>query len=59
VTLVLKRGGATLADQQVSLKRDCTFSKAVRVPRSGTYQLSARFGGNAVLSPATADRRLS
>jgi hypothetical protein len=59
VTLVLKRGGATLADQQVSLKRDCTFSKAVRVPRSGAYRLSARFGGNAVLSPATADRRLS
>ena len=59
VTLVLKRSGTTLADQQVSLKNDCTFAKTVRVPRRGTYQLSARFGGNAVLLPATANRRLS
>ena len=59
VTLVLKRCGAILADQQVSLKDDCTFTKNIRVPRRGTYRLTARFGGNAVLLPANANRRLS
>ena len=59
VTLVLKRAGSILADQQVSLRDDCTFAKNIRVPRRGTYQLTARFGGNAVLLPASANRRLS
>ena len=59
VTLVLKRSGATLANQQVALTRGCTFTKTIRVPRRGTYELTAQFGGNAVLRPAKANRRLS
>ena len=59
VTLVLKRSGATLANEQVAVTRGCTFSKTIRVPRRGTYELTGQFGGNAVLRPAKANRRLS
>ena len=59
VTLVLKRGSTTLVNQQLSLKKDCTVSKSIRVARRGTYKLTARFEGNSVLLPISANRRLS
>ncbi len=55
VTVVLKRGGRSLSNRQVGLGRKCTFTATRILPANTT--LTARFGGNAVLTAATTTRR--
>jgi hypothetical protein len=60
VTLVVKRHGRSVLNQQVRLSRACRFSRSVTAGRHRqSFSVSARFGGNAVLSTAAKTRRFS
>jgi hypothetical protein len=60
VTLVVKRRGRSVLNQQVRLSRACRFSRSVTAGRNRqSFSVSARFGGNAVLSTAAKTRRFS
>ena len=60
VTLVIKRAGKTLLNQQVKVSKTCTFSRSVTAARSKqTFSVSAKFGGNAALASTSLTRRFS
>jgi hypothetical protein len=60
VTLVVKRSGRSVLNQQVRLSKACRFSRSVTAGRHRqSFTVSARFGGNAVLSTAAKTRRFS
>jgi hypothetical protein len=61
ITFVIERKGRTLINQQVRLRRDCTARIAFTAKRTRKkiHTVSARFGGNTVLQPATSTRRFS
>jgi hypothetical protein len=58
VALVVTSRRARLLDAQVPLTADCIYSRTIRVPRGRrTLVATARFGGNAVLTSASSERR--
>jgi hypothetical protein len=60
VTVVIKRSGSSLLNQQVSLTKKCTFSRSVTASsRKQKFSVSAKFGGNTVLTSASTSRRFS
>jgi hypothetical protein len=60
VTLVVKRRGRSVINQQVALSHACRFSRSVTAARHRqAFTVSARFGGNAALSAAATTRRFS
>jgi hypothetical protein len=60
VTVTIKRSGQSVLNQQVSVSKLCTFSRSVTASRSKQhFSVSARFGGNAVLTTTTTSRRFS
>lgn len=59
VTLAVKRGGRTVINEQVVLKGSCTITRSVTASRGGSFTLSAKFGGNAVLRSASTSRRFT
>jgi hypothetical protein len=61
VTFVIERKGRTLINKQVRLRKDCTSRIAFTAKRTGKkiHAVSARFGGNTVLQPASSTRRFS
>jgi hypothetical protein len=60
VTLVVKRGGHSVLNQQVRVSKGCTFSRSLTAKRSRqSFTAKARFGGNAVLASADGTRRFS
>jgi hypothetical protein len=59
VTVVVKRGGRSISNQQLKVSSACTFSTSITAAGKGTFSVSARFGGNAALAAATKTRRFS
>jgi len=60
VTVVVKRSGSSLLNQQVSLTKKCTFSRSVTASsKKQKFSVSAKFGGNTVLTSASTSRRFS
>jgi hypothetical protein len=60
VTVTIKRSGRSVLNQQVSLSKTCTFSRSITAARSKqSYSVTAKFGGNTVLSTASQTRRFS
>jgi hypothetical protein len=60
VTVAIKRAGRSVLNQQIALSKSCTFRRSVTAKRSKqSFSVSARFGGNAVLSAAGKTRRFS
>jgi hypothetical protein len=60
VTVTIKRAGRSVLNQQVSLSKSCTFSRSVTASRSKqSFSITAKFGGNTVLSTASQTRRFS
>ena len=59
VDVVTKRGGRILSDVQARLSKSCTYSTRRPAGARHPFSVTARFGGNAVLSPATQKRRFS
>lgn len=60
VTLVLKRNGASIANEEVALRDDCSYRRTFALPkrkRGTSYTLSARFGGNGVLAARSSQTR--
>jgi hypothetical protein len=60
VSVTVKRAGRTvLPSTQVALSSECTYKLkfTARKQAKNKFQASARFGGNAVLSPASNNRR--
>ncbi len=65
VSVQIKRGGVTLSTRRVSLSRTCTYAVRVsftaprRFARAKRLKFTARFGGNALVLPATAPARFA
>jgi hypothetical protein len=60
VTLRIKRAGRSVLNQQVGLSKTCAFTRSITTSRAAQdFSVSARFGGNAVLSTAAQTRRFS
>jgi hypothetical protein len=62
VTVVIKRSGRIVYDEQERLSKSCKFSSSVITQDSDSkraFSVSARFSGNDVLLPVTASRRFS
>jgi hypothetical protein len=60
VTLVVKRGGHSVLNQQVRVSKACRFSRSLTAKRTRqSFTARARFGGNAVLASAGGTRRFS
>jgi hypothetical protein len=59
VAVRVERGGKTvLPSTQVSLHRDCSWRlRFTAAPGNGNFLATAKFGGNAVLKPASTGRR--
>jgi hypothetical protein len=59
VAVRVERGGKTvLPSTQVSLHRDCSWRlRFTATPGNGNFLATAKFGGNAVLKPASTGRR--
>jgi hypothetical protein len=60
VTLVIRRNGQSVVNQQVKLSKGCTVSRSVTAKRSGQkFTVSARYGGSSVLATKSISRRFS
>jgi Bacterial Ig domain len=60
VTLVIKRGGHSVLNQQVRVSKACRFSRSLTTKSAKqSFTAKARFGGNAVLASADGTRRFS
>jgi Bacterial Ig domain len=59
VDVVTKRGGRILGDVQARLSRSCKYSTKRPAGARRGFTVTARFGGNAVLSSASKKRRFS
>jgi hypothetical protein len=60
VTVVIKRSGRSVLNQQVSVSKKCTFSRKVTASsKKQSFSVSAKFGGNTVLAKASSSRRFS
>ena len=60
VTLVVRRAGHSVLNQQVPVSKTCTFKRSLTAGRKAqSFSASARFGGNAVLTTANETRRFS
>lgn len=60
VTLVVRRNGQSVINQQVKVSKACTVSRSVTAPRSGQrFTVSARYGGSSVLATTSISRRFS
>jgi hypothetical protein len=60
VAVVIKRAGRSVFNQQVSLSKSCTFTRSVTAKRGNqSFSVSAKFGGNAVLTTSATSRRFS
>ena len=65
VSVQTKRGGATISTRRVNLSSACRYSVVVRFSnrrrfgRATRLKFTARFGGNTVVLPATAQARFS
>jgi hypothetical protein len=60
VTVVIKQSGRSLLNQQVTVSKKCTFSRSVTASsKKLSFSVSAKFGGNTVLTTASTTRRFS
>jgi hypothetical protein len=60
VTVVIKRAGHSILNQQVKLSKGCTFTRSVTAPRaSQKYTVSGRYSGSSVLTSKSISRRFS
>lgn len=62
VTVIIKRAGKIVYDEQRTVSKSCKFSASVVTQATSSkkaFSVSARFGGNTVLLPVTASRRFS
>jgi hypothetical protein len=59
VTFIVERAGRIISDSQVRLKGSCEVTKRITTKRGGSFSVTARFGGNAVLLPISQRRRFS
>jgi hypothetical protein len=60
VTLVIRRNGQSVINQQVKVSKACTVTRSVTAARSGQkFTASARYGGSAVLASTSISRRFS
>jgi nicotinamide mononucleotide (NMN) deamidase PncC len=60
VTLVIKRAGHSVLNQQVRVSKACKFSRSLTTKRARqSFTAKARFGGNAVLASVGGTRRFS
>ncbi|MEV4420936.1 Ig-like domain-containing protein [Patulibacter sp. NPDC049589] len=60
VTLVVRRNGQSVLNQQVKLSKSCTVTRSVTAARSGQkFTVSARYGGSSVLTAKSISRRFS
>ena len=60
VTMVIKQSGRSLLNQQVTVSKKCTFSRSVTASsKKLSFSVSAKFGGNTVLTTASTTRRFS
>ena len=60
VTVIIKRDGRSLLNQQVSLSKKCTFTRSVTsTSNKQRFSVSAKFPGNNVLTSASKSRRFS
>jgi hypothetical protein len=60
VTITIRRSDRSVLNQQLGLSKSCTFQRSVTAARSKqSFSVSAKFGGNTVLSAAGSTRRFS
>ena len=60
VTVVIKRAGRSISNQQLTLSKGCSVTKTITGPAAKqSYSIIARFGGNTVLRSASTNRRFS
>ena len=61
VTFVISRRGRAFINEEVELRGNCTARLRFTAKRAGKsiHKVSARFGGNSVLYPASSSRRFS
>jgi hypothetical protein len=55
VEVEVRRGGDVVESEKVRLDRDCEYAVAIRAGRDGNYRVRARFLGNDLLRPISAE----
>lgn len=55
VEVEVRRGGEVVESDRVRLDRDCEYAVALKVRRDGRYRVTARFLGNDLLRPISAE----